>query len=196
MEFDMRMGRTVDKSYQLLESHCQLGESDLQKLDDAFSRLTHGRGMMVHKTSDEIKFGAAVNPMDSSDAIGKPTCPYSRRLVYLGENAYPHRLMNATCDCDDCQNEDSALDYMNLGLPRTKACQPQFYHVPIIRYHSLRIQTAPCVIHDFTVEFVKITTGCTCVHLPVWIEVFCSTFLVQIRCNYNPICVLLHFIIQ
>ena len=171
VDFDTPMGRAVDNSTNPLVSQCQLTHSDLQKLNDAFSRLSEGRGMTAHKTSDVIGSRTVVDPAENSDAIGQSTCPYTLRLVYLGENAYPNRLMNATCDCNYCQNEDDTLDDIYLDLPRTTACQPQFYHVPIIRYHSLRIQTAQCVIRDFRVEFMTITTGCTCVRLPwpVWI---------------------------
>ena len=148
-----------------MESECALTDSQLETLNDAFSRLTEGHGMMVHKTGNPIEFGAVVRPAETPDA-GQSTCPYTMSSVDLGENVYPSRLMNATCECSDCQNGDDP------NLPKTTACQPLFYHVPIIRYQTVRIQTAQCVIRDFTVEFVKIATGCTCVRLawPMWIS--------------------------
>ena len=157
---DTRMARVVRDadSQGPLESECALSDSDLQTLDEAFSRLTEGHGMMVHKIGDPIDSRAVVRPAETADA-GQSTCPYTMSSVDLGENAYPSRLMNATCDCNDCQNGDDP------NLPKTTACQPLFYHVPIIRYQTVRIQTAQCVIRDFTVEFVKIATGCTCVRL-------------------------------
>ena len=161
----VRLVRDAD-SHGRMESECALRNSDLETLNHAFSRLAEGHGMMVHKTSDPIQSGAVVRPAETADAQ-QSTCPYTMSSVDLGENAYPSRLMNATCDCDDCQNGDPVGSTLNL--PQTTACQPQFYHVPIIRYQSVRIQTTQCTIRDFTMEFVKIATGCTCVHLwTIW----------------------------
>ena len=136
------------------------------------------RGVMMHKTSDSIESGAVIKTVETPEVEGQPICPYTLNSVHLLENAYPDRLMNATCDCNDCQTEGVTT--------ANTACRPQSYHVPIIMYQSIRIQTDLCIIRDFTVEFVKIATVVLLLfyHKLYWFHVFRNILLVQIRHIY------------
>ena len=107
-----------------LEEQCSLGNHDIAKLSGIFSHLTEGHGIMVHH-SNSLGGSPAVartsSPPHMSVNPTKSTCPYNFTLVYMGNNAYPSRIMNATSNCEVCRNGES--DPTLPMLPRT-TCMP------------------------------------------------------------------------
>ena len=143
-----------------LETNCELEPHHVTRLESAFSRLSEGRGLMVHKGRLAQLTGVnGVYRAAPRDVSTTSTCPYTLTSVSL-PGSYPDRLMNATCNCENCGPDDGPID-----LPKTTKCQPLFYHVPVIRFQTVSIDTRACAIKDFTVEFEKIATGCTCVQI-------------------------------
>ena len=146
------------------EEECQLSPGDISMLETALGSLDDG-GIMLHRLQASAGLNAArtADQEDSQQSV-TTACPYEYNSVSLGGNTFPETLLNATClptSSHGCQLDSPSSS--GAGVPVTTSCHPQFYHVPIIRYHTLRIQTAHCVIKDFTVEQVEIATGCTCV---------------------------------
>ena len=145
------------------EEECQLSPNDISMLETALGSLDNG-GIMMHRLQASTGLNAArTADQEGSQQSVTTACPYVYNSVSLGGNTFPETLLNATClptPSHGCQLDSTSSA---AGVPVTTTCHPQFYHVPIIRYPTLRIQTAHCVIKDFTVEQVEIATGCTCV---------------------------------
>ena len=78
---DTRMARVelaACSSIGTVESACDLSRSDLQTLDDAFSRLTESHGIMVHKITELTESGTVIRHVETPtpEVQGHPTCPY------------------------------------------------------------------------------------------------------------------------
>ena len=146
------------------EEECQLSPNDISILETALASLDDG-GIMMHRLQASAGLNAAwMADQEGSELSVATACPYRYSSVSLGGNTFPKTLLNATCQptpSQGCQLDSTSSS--DTGTPVTTSCHPQFYYVPIIRYYTLRIQTAHCVIKNFTLEQVEIVTGCTCV---------------------------------
>ena len=65
----------IHNSMSIAGSACALSRSDLQTLDDAFSRVTQGRGMMVHKFAEQTESGTETRHVLIPEVQGHTTCP-------------------------------------------------------------------------------------------------------------------------
>ena len=152
-----------------LEVECELTRNEIARLETALGNLNDG-GIMMHRLHETVGFNAArTEDQESSQQSATSACPYEYTSVDLGGNTFPEALLNATCrqmpPSRGCQlGSTNSPDTEGLP-PAMTSCQPHFYHVPIIRYHTILIQNEHCVIRDFTVDQVELATGCMCVYV-------------------------------